>query len=528
MSRLFILSILSLFLISLTSAQIWPQPYHQVISDQTTTFSTNPQVTQIDSDIFKNALQRYLKIIFGKEAHNYSHRINGEVSMWNVRIANVDTKLRLGADESYTLKVSQNLVELTANEVWGALRGLESLSQLIERQVQTSDTAEQTVSYTSKLADITDKPRYPWRGLLIDVSRHFLSPRTIKRTIDALAYNKMNVLHIHLTDAQSFPIQVKQYPDLSNKALWHEGMQYTAEILSDIVQYAYERGVRVIPEVDVPGHAYSWGLGYPESVAKCPRLMDRTHNINNVPLNMGKEIVYDLIKALLDEMSDVFVDDYVHMGGDEVVTSCWKEDESITQFMKDHNLATYDDFEGYFESRLETLYRHNNRKMVSWQELSEIKTNQWKLPNDSIIQVWKEAHDLPSYTSTGNKLLLSGGWYLDKAVPDSLQVPPYLFGDNWKNMYAVEPEKYLNEHQYNLLLGGEVCQFGEQVDEHTIDSRIWPRAAAVAERLWSPKSVNDTSSAEKRLIRHRCEVLVKRGIHAFPLRPDFCPYVWDM
>lgn len=495
---------------------IWPMPNQFTITGSSTTFSTNPTIQKFTEPLLNNAVERYVKIIFGTDA---GKSIDGNVKTWNIRVDDLTAPLSLNSDESYSLEITSNQVNLNAKQVWGALRGLESLSQLV--------TKNSNGQYESILAEISDRPRYPWRGLMIDVARHFLSPRTIKRMIDGMAYNKLNVLHLHLADAESFPLYVSGYPDLSNKGAWNKDLVYTPEILKDIVDYAYQRGIRVIPEIDIPGHTYSWGKGYPEARANCTNLIERTKNINNGALHLGKEISFALVQAIINQLSDVFKDEFIHLGGDEVVTACWREDTSINTYMNQHNMRTYDDFEGAFEQVVETYYRQKGKRMISWQELSEIQTSFWRYPNDSIIQVWKEAQDLPKYVGRGNKIILSGGWYLDKSVPDSSQNPPYLFGDNWKNMYVVDPAKYLTPQQAQLVIGGEVAQWGEQIDEYTVDARIWPRAAAVAERLWSPAEVVDTVTAQDRLIRHRCEILVKRGINAFPLRPDYCPYTWE-
>jgi hexosaminidase len=362
---------------------------------------------------------------------------------------------------------------------------------------------------------------------MIDTSRHFLPMNTIKTIIDGMTYDKLNVLHIHLIDAQTIPIVVNKYPLLGEKARWHKKLFYTHDDLREIVNYCFIRGIVVIPEFDFPGHAYSWGLAYPEARSTCNQFKPPI-NINNFPVQPANNLTYDIIEAMLSDMAPIFTNNYMHLGGDELVLSCWQNDETVKQFLqKRPDIKTMFDLWGYFQSILEPIYRRQNKKLICWEELLlNLKTSFYRVPKDSIVQVWELIEHLkPVVESHGYNAVLSAGFYLDKQKPDPSMRDRHLWVDTWEDMYLVEPLRNISDAARSRVLGIEACQWGEQVDQSMITERIWARLSGVAERAWSPAFVNDTVKARTRLITHRCNVFAKRGIVTTPIRPDFCPYV---
>lgn len=355
----------------------------------------------------------------------------------------------------------------------------------------------------------------------MDTARHYLHPDTLKHTIDVLSWNKFNVLHWHVTDAQSFPMESKAFPLLTAGAYSQRAI-YTHQVVQEIVRYGLLRGVRVLPEFDVPGHAASFGCGYPEVIANCPGY---SGNINNIALDISNNATYKLLEGFLSEMAQLFTDEYMHLGGDEVVFGCWFDDPRIASWAASQGLHTGQQLEQYFEARLQKMVlpgQNNliNKKMVVWEELLANKIN---LPKeDVIVQVWSFRGMLQQVINQGYRSLLSQGYYLDKQIPDPNKTW-YEWVDTWKNFYLNEPLAglELKPGQEKQLLGGEAAMWGEQVDDTNIDSRVWPRACATGERLWSAQSVNCTDAAVPRLASFRCH-LARRGVGAGPVQPDFC------
>jgi hexosaminidase len=441
-------------------------------------------------------------------------------------ITNLGNSLDITVDESYTLTIADgDSIQITSETVWGAFRALESLSHLV---IATQEKEWYYIPNTP--ITVTDTPRFKWRGLLIDTSRHFLPIPVIKKMIDSLEYAKFNVLHLHLVDAESFPVEMKTYNQLHEKGAWTPNLVYKQSDLKELVQYAYWRGIRVVPEFDVPGHTYSWGKGYPEILAKCPYFA--RNNVNNYALNpiaTQKPTPLDIIQSIITEFKEIFTDTYLHLGGDELLYSCWQEDPSIVDYSTRNNLS-FDQIYALFQAQLAVYMKAGKKKMVCWHELWQLNTTEYQVDKESIIQIWRNSsYFLGAIVESGYDVLLSDGWYLDMSVPANIpRANASAFRNTWRIMYLQEVE---NIYQFNpttrpRVLGGEATMFGEGVDASNIESQVWPRVAAVAERLWSPQEVNSIDQAQPRLTRFRCEILRKRGVFAAAVVPDFCPYLY--
>jgi hexosaminidase len=236
-------------------------------------------------------------------------------------------KLHLGMDESYHLQINSSKVLLTANSDVGALRGLETFLQLLE--------ADNTGYYLPSV-DIQDAPRFKWRGLMIDCSRHFMPVSVLKRNIDGMAAMKLNVFHWHLSDDQGFRAQSKTFPELTGKG--SDGDYYSQAQIKDVVHFANQRGIRVVPEFDMPGHTSSWFVGYPKlASATRPYRIQRYFGAFYPVINPTRQYTYDFISRFLKEMTSLFPDAYFHIGGDEVRGKQWNANKKIQAFMKSHN-----------------------------------------------------------------------------------------------------------------------------------------------------------------------------------------------
>jgi hexosaminidase len=383
-------------------------------------------------------------------------------------------KVMLGMDESYILNVSTSKIELKSPTDIGALRGMETFLQLISKD---------EIGYYIPCVEINDKPRFAWRGLLIDVSRHFYPVDVIKRNIDGMAAVKMNVLHLHLSDDQGFRVECKTYPLLH--LLGSNGLYYTQEQIKDIIAYADARGIRVVPEFDMPGHSTSWFVGYPRlSSSKSPFKIANTFSGYGFSMNPANKYTYKFLSAFISEMSKLFPDEYFHIGGDENNGEEWDKNEDIQAFMKKKGLKTNDELQQYFNQNLLKILTKNNKKMMGWDEIF-----QPGLPNNIVIQSWRGMEYMEDAAKKSYQTILSNGYYIDL----SRSAAEHYLND------PLPDSINLNEQQKKFILGGEATMWSELTSDETIDSRIWPRTAAIAERLWSPSSVKDVDNMYKRL-----------------------------
>lgn len=493
------------------------------------------------------------------------------------------------SDESYKLTVDASGVNITANTRFGALRAMETLLQLIQNGAENTSLP---------WVAIEDAPRFPWRGLLLDSARHFIPLDDIKRQIDGMAAAKLNVLHWHLTDDQGWRFASKRYPKLTELA--SDGLFYTQEQMRDVVRYATARGVRVVPEIDMPGHASAIAVAYPELMsAPGPYEMERHWGVLKPVMDPTKEATYAFAGAMVAELAAIFPDPYLHIGGDEVDDSQWKANPAIQQFMRDNKLADSHALQAYFNRKLETILEKNQRQMVGWDEIFHPD-----LPKSILIHSWQGQDALGEVAKQGYKGILSTGFYLDQPqytayhyrneiVPQGLNnvdvitdrdsaqswsfTLPRLKGKpvegsftlvkgdagwrgfidfNGKSRRAVQDIDWRSDNQVSFtvdtwmgetrpvvtvkddkiegyfllgnsrypvtgqrldavpegiapavpdasqqanLLGGEAALWAENVAAPVLDIKLWPRAFAVAERLWSAQEVNDVENMYTRL-----------------------------
>ena len=380
----------------------------------------------------------------------------------------------VGEDESYTLSVTTTGVHLEAATVVGAMRGLQTFLQL----VQPSGNG-----FAMPVVSIQDSPRFPWRGLMIDCGRHFEPVDVLKRTLDGMAVVKLNVFHWHLTEDQGFRIESKLFPKLTT--MGSDGLFYTQQDVAEIVRYARARGIRVVPEFEMPGHSTAWLVAYPELASdRVPESIRREFGVSDFALDPTREETYQFIQRFLGEMAGLFPDPYVHIGGDETVSPEWKTSPRIQGFMRERQLKDSAALQAYFNQRVLKILTSLHKHMVGWDEILNPA-----LPKDVVIQSWQGEASLVKGAEQGYQGVLSAGYYLDAM-------------QSAREYYLVDPlpsSAPLTPAQRKLVLGGEICMFGEHVYARTIDSRIWPRTAAIAERFWSPEQVTDVDDMYRRL-----------------------------
>ena len=380
---------------------------------------------------------------------------------------------KLGEDESYELVINESGAKLTAPSPLGILHGLQTVLQLVETTAN---------GFVVPVVTIKDQPRFAWRGMLIDVGRHFIPLDVLKRNLDGMAAVKMNVLHWHLYDNEGFRVESKRFPKLQEAG--SDGLYYTQDEIRDFVAYAHDRGIRVVPEFEMPGHSRSLFAGYPELAAGPGTYKVEPGGVDAV-MDPTREETYKFIDKFIDEMAKLFPDDYFHIGGDEVNGQQWDVNPKIQAFIHAHGMKNNQDLQAYFNQRLQKILNKHHKIMMGWDEVLHPD-----LPKTVVVQSWRGQQSLATAAQEGYRSLLSFGYYLDLMWPASRH-------------YAEDPMSgaaaSLNPEEKSRILGGEACMWSEWVTPENIDSRIWPRNAAIAERLWSPPEVQDPGSMYTRL-----------------------------
>ncbi|XP_068646930.1 beta-hexosaminidase 3 [Aristolochia californica] len=448
-----------------------------------------------DNGILKDGFSRFLDVV--DMAHVVDGNVTGRAMLagLNVTVFSSNDKLQYGIDESYKLSIPTNAnpiyAQLEAQTVYGALHGLQTFSQLCNFNFITRVIEVHLAPWI-----IVDKPRFPYRGLLIDTARHYLPLPNIKNVIDAMAYSKLNVLHWHIVDTQSFPLEIPSYPKLWNGA-YSLSERYTIADAAEIVRYAERRGINVLAELDVPGHAQSWGFGYPS-------LWPST--VCQQPLDVSNEFTFQVISGILSDFSKVFKFKFVHLGGDEVNTSCWRTTPHIREWLKKQRMNESQAYQ-YFILRTQKIAESHGYEAINWEETFNDFGN--KLSPQTVVHNWLGGGVAQKVVAAGLKCIVSNQdkWYLDH-----LDTP-------WQDFYMNEPLTNITDpKRQRLVIGGEVCMWGESIDASDLEQTIWPRAAAAAERLWTTyqKLAKDPRQVIERLAHFRC-LLNERGIAAAPL-----------
>jgi hexosaminidase len=381
----------------------------------------------------------------------------------------------LGEDESYTLDVTSDGALLKAPTRAGALHGLETFGQLV--------TLAQD-GFEVPAVHIEDNPRFPWRGLMLDSARHWMPLEVVKRNLDAMAAVKLNVFHWHLSEDQGFRVESKRFPKLQQEG--SDGLFYTQDEISGVVAYARDRGIRVVPEFDIPGHTTAWLVGYPElGTIPGPYEIGRKWGVYENALDPSREETYAFLDAFFEEMTALFPDPYFHIGGDEVAARQWNASARVQAFAKQNNLKDAHAIQAYFNQRVQKLLQKRGKILIGWDEVLHPD-----LPRDIVVQSWRGQKSLAEAATQGYRGILSWGYYLDHLSPAAFH-------------YGVDPMSgdadKLAPEEKSRILGGEMCMWSEYTTAEMVDSRIWPRAAAIAERFWSQGSTLDVDSMYARM-----------------------------
>ena len=461
-------------------------PWPQNISENNTAFEINEGLTvSISGEDSKkrvtNASVQFLRRLANRTGVfiNTGFPLKNKKGSIDIRFDAV-SNLTITSNEAYSLEVKENNILIRATTDVGALRGLETLLQLVNFNKE---------GYYFEGVTIRDAPRFVWRGLMIDAARHFQPISVLKRNLDAMASVTLNVFHWHLTDDQGFRAESKVYPKLQEIAA--DGLFYTQEQIKDIVKYASNLGIRVIPEFDVPGHASAILSAYPQLGSKdgYDYKVERFSGVFDPTLNPSKEVTYLFLETLFTEIAPLFPDEYFHIGGDENEGKHWDENPEIQEFKKKHNLKDNHQLQTYFNIKLEKILKKLGKKLMGWDEILTPST-----PTTAVIHSWRGKHEglkqstLIEAAKKGYQTVLSAGYYIDRLLSVT-------------HHYSVDPigDAILTKEEREKILGAEATMWSELVTPQTIDSRIWPRTAAIAERFWSAKNITDIDNMRKRL-----------------------------
>ncbi len=408
----------------------WPQQVEQP-QDGGSLALTTPLEVKVSGDDLSEALPRW-QLRLARQTGNPRLPVSSSATTLKITIARkVAPTPQPDSDESYRLTVNGAGIQLDAETRFGAMRGMETLLQLVHNGALP-------------LVTINDRPRFPWRGMLIDSARHFLPIETLKRQIDGIAAAKMNVFHWHLTDDQGWRFASSHYPQLQEKA--SDGLWYSQQQMRDIVSYASERGVRVVPEIDFPGHASALAVAMPQLIsAPGPYQMERGWGVFKPLLDPSNEQVYQFIDTLVGEVAAIFPDPYIHIGGDEVDASQWNSSESIRQFMQQQGLKDAHALQAYFNQRVEKILEKHRRQMVGWDEIYHPD-----LPRSIVIQSWQGPDALGEVAKNDYRGILSTGFYLDQAQPASYHYRNEVWPQGLKGADRLQDKEVAQSWQFTL------------------------------------------------------------------------------
>ncbi|PKA57412.1 Beta-hexosaminidase 2 [Apostasia shenzhenica] len=469
----------------------------------------------------------------------------------SLSVSNPSAPLRHGVSESYTLSVNSSAgaavsAFLAADTVWGAIRGLETFSQL----------AWGDPPVVASGITITDRPLFPHRGLMLDTSRNYYPVEDLKRTVAAMAANKMNVFHWHITDSHSFPIMLPSVPELAEKGAYSPAMTYSPDEVRELVEFGLSHGVRILPEIDAPGHTGSWAAAHPDIVT-CANMFwlpngtgDWAGRLAAEPgtgqLNPLHPKTYDLHRRVIADVASLFPDPFLHAGADEVAPACWATDPSVRSFLAAG--GTLDNLLDTFINSTHPFIVSLNRTAVYWEDVvlgPDVKLSSPAIlpPATAILQTWNNGpNNTKRIVSAGYRAIVSSSdfYYLDCGHGDFVgndsryDGPAAADGDGgswcgpfktWQRIYDYDITEGLEGEEAGRVMGGEVALWSEQADREVLDGRVWPRAAAMAEAMWSgnrdEKGRRRSAEAADRLSEWR-DRMVGRGIRAEPIQPLWC------
>ena len=421
-------------------------------------------------------------------------------------------------EEGYRLSVKSTGIVITANKPAGLFYGAQTLWQLLPQEI-VSKTKSSGVSWRAPIVEIKDYPRFAWRGLMFDVSRHFFTLKEVEDFIDVMVQYKFNLIHMHLTDDEGWRIEIKSLPRLTSVGAWnvkregyfgtfapippeeprHYGGFYTQDDIRAMIKYAQDRFVNVLPEVDVPGHSMAAIVAYPDlsctpgadkyQVISGEKFMDWPGPKGRVDNTLcpANEKVYTFLDTVFTELAALFPFPYIHVGGDECAKNFWEQSDAIKQLMAKENLKTMEEVQSYFEKRIEKIVESKGKKLIGWDEILE-----GGLPPSAVVMSWRGIKGGIAAAKMGHQVVMSPTTYvyLDYMQGDPISEPRVYATLRLNKTYEFEPVPESVESKY--IMGGQANLWTEQVtNTRHLQYMVWPRSLAVSESLWSPKEVKN-------------------------------------
>ncbi|KAI9264621.1 glycoside hydrolase superfamily [Helicostylum pulchrum] len=529
---------------------LFPIPQEVEWSGTTAILSNKFSFQGIQNKNLQKAADRYLDLI-KKERwvpvsvgtdNTTTTPTHNELQGINFQVSDNSAKVDLGVDESYTLDVPElgGFANVRAATWIGALRSLETFSQMVE-----AGEKDTLVAHTAK---INDAPTYVHRGILLDTSRNYYPVKDILRTLEAQSYNKMNVLHWHVTDSQSWPLELKSLPEISKKGAYSAKEVYTAEDVQNVIKHAEERGIRVVVEIDMPAHTASIVESHPDAMI-CTDVFWGPYAAEPPAgqLNPVSDYAYDLVKTIAKDVSEAFPDSVYHTGGDEINTKCWDLNEDVQAYKAKNNMTTLEVWFEWTTKFLDYVTTDLKKRPMLWEDPIRDGGDYDK---NTIVQTWLAPPS--TYTAQGYDVVVSnfdyfyldcghGGWVgLDERYhsPNQTETPEdvHNYAGNagswcgpfktWQRIYGYDMTKGIEKDHTGKVLGGELAMWAEQTGPTVIDGRLWPRSASAAEVYWSGSYNRD---GERRTVKQSSERfydwvyrMQARGINAEPVQPKYC------
>ncbi|KAF7731940.1 hypothetical protein EC973_007771 [Apophysomyces ossiformis] len=526
---------------------LFPVPWSVEWTNHAAALDKDFKITGAENAHVQQAARRYLKLIHKEKwtpvqvTKNVKLSKAKKLNHLDISVDNNHAKLDIDIDESYTLDVPAKGGKATLKaKTWvGALRGLETFSQLIQADHKC------LVAHT---AHIQDKPSYGHRGIMLDTARNFYPVKDILRTIDAMAFNKMNVFHWHVTDSQSWPLYFKSHPELSEKGAYSSREVYHPHDVRQIIRYAEARGVRVILELDMPAHTASIAESHPNALTCTDQFWaDYAAEPPAGQINPINEEAWKIIKNIVKEGTETFPDTLYHSGGDEINTKCWERDAKIVEYAKSKNMTMHQVWFEWENKLLDYVIHDTKKRPILWED--PVKDG-GSYPKKTVIQTWLAPPK--NYTSLGYDVIVSnndyfyldcghGGWvgndprYISPTQQETA-ADTFNYGGiggswcapfkTWQRIYSFDMTYGITKDQPGKILGGEVALWSEQSNHYVLDGRLWPRSAAAAELYWSGSYDKDHKRRTLREVQPRFNDWVyrlnARGIGAEPVQPQWC------
>ncbi len=514
MRKLFAITLCLLSLASHAGHNIIPEPatYNEAegkLQVQGFKFSDNSKIKEVG----------FSKAIFNE------FLLNSGLSVNNGTVINLINDATIKNKEGYSLQVSKEGIAIKASAFGGFHNGLQTLKQLLPAKTTNSSTDIQ-------FCKINDEPRFGWRGLMLDVSRHFFTVDEVKQYINKMSEYKFNTFHWHLTDDEGWRIEIKSLPKLTEVGAWRGeragrfgdkrpaptaeepktyGGFYTQEQIKDVIKFAAERNITIVPEIDVPGHSMALLAAYPELSTKKEKVQVSvghkfaewfgdgsfkmyTENM----LNPADENVYKTLDKIYGEIAALFPGDYIHMGGDECYKGYWESSEEISKFMKKKKLKDMHDLQAYFVNRVQKIIKSKGKKMIGWDEITEGHLNK-----DAAVMSWQGMKGGIKAAKQGNKVVMSPTTYvyLDYTQGDKSVENPIYADLSLEKTYLFEPVP--DSIDPNLILGGQANLWTEVVPTLPFAYYMtYPRGLSVSETLWSPKEKKNWDNFANKTLVH--------------------------